>query len=412
VAEPLPTPGPGPEAARAWVADHLGHLTAEPAGRIRPSPRFRGGQQAADAALAAFDVTGYARRRNEVWPVGRRGASALSPWVRHGLLPLRTVWEHVAQGPPEDVRRFRDELLWQEFARHAYARLGTRTGRSLRYTVPERTTPAPPPDAVWDPRMACLDLASQELLEDGWVTNQTRLWLASHWSVRGQWGWRDGEDHFFRHLLDGSRAANRLGWQWTVGAGTGRPYGFSRWNVRARAPGLCDSCALASACPVEDRPPERPLASAPPAPLLRTDPAPSETAGPDRPIGAGRPSVVWLTAESLGDADPALTAHPRLPVIFVFDEPLLTRLRLSGKRLVFLTETLAALAARRELQVLLGSPVEVMTDRRPAVTFAPVPGFRRSLERLDVAALHPWPWLVRPHGGPVTSFSAWRRSSS
>lgn len=412
MAELLPPPGTGPEAARAWVAAHLGHLTLEPPEQVRPSARFRGGQQAADAALAAFDVTGYARRRNEVWPVGRRGASALSPWIRHGLLPLPVVWDHVEGAAPEDVRSFRDELLWQEFARHAYARLGPRTGTSLRYAVRERTEPAPPPGAVWDGQMACLDLATQELLGDGWLTNQARLWLASHWSVRGDWGWRDGEDHFFRHLLDGSRAANRLGWQWTVGAGTGRPYGFSRWQVRRRAPGLCDGCALASACPIEDRPPEPSPVAAPSSPLLRTDPTPSLTAGPDRPTGTGPPDLVWLTAESLGDADPALSAHPRLPVTYVFDEPLLTRLRLSGKRLVFLAETLAELATRRRLRVLLGSPTEVMACCRPAVTYAPVPGFRRRLERLDVAALHPWPWLVRPHDGPVTSFSAWRKRSS
>jgi deoxyribodipyrimidine photo-lyase len=34
-------------------------------------------------------------------------------------------------------------------------------------------------------------------------------------------------------------------------------------------------------------------------------------------------------------------------VVFVFDEPLLDRLRLSSKRLVFLVETLADLAGRR-----------------------------------------------------------------
>lgn len=412
MAEPLPPPDRGPEAATAWVAEHLGHLTLEPREQVRPSSRFRGGQQAADAALAAFDVTGYARRRSEVWPVGRRGASALSPWIRHGLLPLRTVWDHVAAGPPQDVRTFRDELLWQEFARHAYARLGSRTGTSLRYAVRERTDPAPPPETVWDAQMACLDLVTQELHDDGWLTNQSRLWLASHWSVREGWGWRDGEDHFFQHLLDGSRAANRLGWQWTVGAGTGRPYGFSRWQVRKRAPGVCDGCALARACPVEEWPPQPSPEALSSSAGLRSDPTPSLTAGPDRPTGVGRPDLVWLTAESLGDADPALSAHPRLPVTFVFDEQLLTRLRLSGKRLVFLAETLADLATRRELRVLLGSATEVLASSRPAVTFAPVPGFRRRLERVDAAELHPWPWLVRPHDGPVTSFSAWRRRSS
>ena len=92
--------------------------------------------------------------------------------------------------------------------------------------------------------MACTSWVRDELEGNGWLVNQTRMWWASHWTVRHGRDWRDGEDDFFRHLLDGSRAANRLGWQWTVGAGTGKPYGFSRWQVEKRAPQLCRSCPL------------------------------------------------------------------------------------------------------------------------------------------------------------------------
>ena len=71
------------------------------------SPRFRGTQAAADAALAAFNVAGYSARRNEVFPVGKRGASGLSPWIRHGQLALPKVWDLVT-GPSSDVEKFRD----------------------------------------------------------------------------------------------------------------------------------------------------------------------------------------------------------------------------------------------------------------------------------------------------------------
>jgi deoxyribodipyrimidine photo-lyase len=120
---------------------------------------------------------------------------------------------------------------------------------------------------------------------------------------------------------------------------------------------------------------------------------------------------VWLTAESLGDDDPALAAHPDLPAVFVFDEALLARLRLTGKRLVFLAECLADLAQRREVQVFRGDPVEVLRGGGVATTYAPVPGWRRRSALIGVDEVHPWPWLVRPHGGPAGSFSAWRKVS-
>jgi deoxyribodipyrimidine photo-lyase len=243
------------------------------------------------------------------------------------------------------------------------------------------------------------------------MVNQTRMWTASHWSVRRGLGWRDGEDLLFTHLLDGSRAANRLGWQWTVGAGTGKPYGFSRWQVEKRAPGVCAGCALRSACPVEGWPDEEQPFPLPEPVGVRRDDDPASTAGPRAPIGDGPVEAVWLTAESLGDDDSALVAHPDVPAVFVLDEALLGGLRLSGKRLVFLAECLADLAQRREVEVHRGDPVDVLAGRALATTYAPVPGWRRRSERIRPAIVHPWSWLVPPHAGPAGSFSAWRRAA-
>ncbi len=400
----LPTPELDRPAPLRWVAEHLGQIIVD---EVRGSD-IRGGQQAADAALQGFDVAGYAHRRNQAWPPADRGASGLSPYIRHGLLSLPRVWQHVAGGPSSDAAKFRDELRWQEYARHLYARLGSVTGHSLRYFVQER-------GGALDPGLEqarCLDVTWSELAERGWITNQQRMWVASHWSVREDRGWREGEDLLFRQLLDGSRAANRIGWQWTVGALTGKAYGFSRWQVEKRAPSLCRECPLSRACPIEEWPPER--TSGPDLladPRIRRDPDLSATTGPREVQREGEPEVVWLTAESLGDGDPALAAHPDLPAVFVFDLPLLRSLRLSSTRLVFLAETLADLAKRRDLSVYLGDPVEVLGGRPLATTFAPVPGWRHRATRLDLAAVHPWPWLVPPHDGPVGSFTAWANRS-
>ena len=390
----LELPAATRSAVEAFVTEHLGHLVD---GAVAGSPSFRGGQRSADAALAGFDVAGYADRRNEVAPVERRGASRLSPFIRHGLLTLREVWDAVAGGPDRDVRKFRDELLWQEYARHWYARLGPATMQPLR----RRPVTTEPGDG-WDRMLPCLNAAVAELEHDGWLVNQTRMWLASDWTVRHGQDWRRGEDRFFRHLLDGSRAANRLGWQWTTGLGSSKPYGFSRYQVERRAPGLCRRCPHREACPIEDWPDERPVENVDWPPEV-------DLSGPDQIVTRNAPDTVWLTAESLGHADPALAANPELPAAFVFDEPLLTRLRLDGKRLVFLTETLAELAELRPVEVHLGDPIVELGGRALAVTHAPVPGFETRAAALSLAEIHPWPWLRAPRPGSVRSFSAWRK---
>ncbi len=403
---PVPTVG----GAESWVREHLGHLACD---EVRASSAFTGGQTAADIAAAAYDVTGYARRRSQVWPPSSRGASALSPWIRHGLLPLPRMWDEVAGGPASDVRKYRDELLWQEYARHVYARLGSALGEPLR-AVPSAGAAGPqaedePREDPWNPQMRCMDSVTHELEDAGWLVNQTRMWLASQWTVRHGADWRAGEDAMFTHLLDGSRAANRLGWQWTTGTGNAKPYGFSRWQVEKRAATWCRKCELRDECPIEDWP-DASVERIEPDPRIARDPDIETTAGPTRVLSQGSPQVVWLTAESLGDEDPALAANPDLPVVFVFDEPLLRGLQLSGKRLVFLAQCLGDLATRREVEVHLGDPAAVLADRDLATTFAPVPGWRRRAPMLRIIETHPWPWLRLPHARSIQSFSAWRKS--
>jgi len=361
---------------------------------------IKGGQSAADSALEQLNISGYAKNRSEVLPREARGATVLSPYIRHNLLPLQRVWDHVAKAPYDDREKFRDELLWQEYARHLYARIGVRLFENLRF------------EQVWDHEgngwpegMACVDFVVDELHTDGWLVNQSRMWLASHWSVRNQMGWLYGQEEMYRHLLDGSRAANLLGWQWTVGSGTGKPYGFARWQVHKRASSLCMHCPLNKNCPIEEFPEELTLENTSVEPLLISDPDLAATTGPLSVVKNSPAEFVLLTVDSLGDSDPALVAHPELPVVFVFNEAALRRLQLSSKRIYFYLETLQDLAQRRDLTVYLGDPYEFAKEHAVAVTYAPVPSFAKFT---NLAEIHPFQWLRTPHAKSVRSFSAWR----
>lgn len=403
----LATPALSRDASEAYVREYLSAFVDD---EVIGSKRFVGGRRPALRALNAFEIAGYAARRNEVWPPDRRGASGLSPFIRHGLLHLGEVWDAVEGGPSRDVTKFRDELLWQEYARHLYARIGHELGEPLRYQPTGAGSP------TLDRTMVCVDNVLTELEDDGWIVNQTRMWMAGHWTVRHDGDWRIGEQWMFTHLLDGSRAANRLGWQWTIGAGTSKAYGFSRWQVEKRAPGLCALCTHRNRCPIERWPEDQVLAPVTAVhPKVASDRDHERTAGPPavQVLGAEQADTVWLTAESLSMNDPALRANTNMPAVFVFDARLLARLRLSAKRLVFLTECLAEIASEHPggLSVRLGDPVEELAGRSLATTFAPVPGWRRIARAVRPVQIHPYPWLRRPGNGSVASFSAWNGSA-
>jgi len=362
---------------------------------------IKGGQTAADQALAQLDITGYASKRSEVLPKSRRGASVLSPYIRHNLLTLPQVHRAVKIAPYKDREKFQDELYWQEYARHLYARIGTRLFENLRFEANATSQ-----GDGWNRDMRCVDEVVTELETDGWLVNQTRMWLASHWTVRNDKGWIHGQERMYRELIDGSRAANLLGWQWTVGAGTGKPYGFARWQVEKRAPGLCSQCPLSNACPIQEFPEEVSLNRLEVDSLLERDPDPENTSGPKTVIKTDSPKYVLLTVDSMGDDDPALLANPELQVVFVFNEEALRKLQLSSRRIGFYLETLQDLSQRRNLQVYIGSPYEFAMENPVAVTFAPVPSFKKFTH---LAAVYPFPWLQQPQSGSVKSFSSWQR---
>ena len=362
---------------------------------------IKGGQTAADIALEALDITGYASKRSEVLPKSRRGASVLSPYIRHNLLTLSQVHRAAKTAPYKDREKFQDELYWQEYARHLYARIGTRLFENLRFEANATSQ-----GDGWNRDLLCVDEVVSELETDGWLVNQTRMWLASHWTVRNELGWQHGQERMYRELIDGSRAANLLGWQWAVGAGTGKPYGFARWQVEKRAPGLCGRCPLANACPIQEFPEEVSLNRLDVDSLLERDLNPEKTSGPTSVLKIDSPKQVLLTIDSMGDNDSALVANPDLPVVFVFNEDALSKLQLSSRRIGFYLETLQDLAQRRDLQAYLGDPYQFAKDNPVAVTFAPVPSFKKFS---GLAEIHPYPWLQKPHTGSVKSFSAWRK---
>jgi deoxyribodipyrimidine photo-lyase len=230
------------------------------------------------------------------------------------------------------------------------------------------------------------------------------MWLASHWTVRNDKGWFHGQERMYQNLLDGSRAANLLGWQWTVGS-AGKPYGFARWQVEKRAPGLCLKCPLKKACPIQEFPEEKTLPHLERLGLLDHDPELEKTTGPKAILRKAEPKEVLITIDSMGDADPALIANPDLSVVFVFNRDALSKLQLSSKRIHFYLETLQDLATRRKLKVYLGNPYEYAKENPVAVTYAPVPSFGKFSE---IAELHPYPWLRTPHDRNIQSFTAWR----
>ena len=387
---------------RQLIEDHFFSLCCD----TYVEGKLEGGQSVADEKLSNLDISNYSKKRNNVLPEHQRGSSYLSPYIRHGLISLIDVWKRVESFQYEDKSKFRDELLWQEFSRHLYAIIGKKSNKALNFKV----TTDRKLDLNLTNNMNCISHIKKELENTGYIVNQTRMWFASHFGLRNHENWETHEDYMFKHLLDGSRFSNRLGWQWVMGNQTGKVYGFAKNQVQNRAKELCNSCELKYNCPIESWPNVASIDQVNQNFNLDI----LNNFGPQTVVKDVNnfPEYVWITGESLGDNDPALKFYADLPVIFIFDEKLLNLIKVSTKRIIFILQTLKELNEKRELKVYIGDPIKILKDKKISVTFAPVPKYKFISKNIKPIVEFPAIRLVKPIDFYPSSFSSWKKKAN
>jgi deoxyribodipyrimidine photo-lyase len=160
---------------------------------------------------------------------GHSSVSALSPWVRHGLISEAEILQaalgrHSAQA----AEKFVQEVVWRGYFKGwLEQRPGVwddyRAGltRDLRTLERDRALRAEYEAAVEGRAgIACFDAWASQLETTGYLHNHARMWFASIWIFTLGLPWRLGADLFYRRLLDGDPASNTLSWRWTAGLHT------------------------------------------------------------------------------------------------------------------------------------------------------------------------------------------------
>ena len=163
---------------------------------------------------------------------GSDGTSILSPYLRWGMISVRTCYQAACTAAMqadsavarEGVSRWIGELVWREFyyqvlMTHPHV---TRSAFRPEYNnVPWENDPAY--ITAWKVGKTgypIVDAAMRQLNATGWMHNRTRMIVASFLCKDLLVDWRIGERYFMQRLLDGDLANNNGGWQWTASTGT------------------------------------------------------------------------------------------------------------------------------------------------------------------------------------------------
>jgi deoxyribodipyrimidine photo-lyase len=200
---------------------------------VAESALFPPGEREAQHRLTEFTqspITNYHETRNRL---DLDGTSALSPYLRFGMISLRQAAFAVIQHLPSPTGRWAggeggstwlNELIWREFyisILYHFPHVSKTAFNPALQNIPWRDDEVD--FAAWKEGrtgVPVVDAAMRQLRQTGWMHNRARMIVASFLVKDLLINWQWGERWFMDNLLDGDPAANNGGWQWTAGTGT------------------------------------------------------------------------------------------------------------------------------------------------------------------------------------------------
>ncbi|HLG75367.1 MAG TPA: FAD-binding domain-containing protein, partial [Ktedonobacteraceae bacterium] len=170
----------------------------------------RGGRAAAETRLQRIGVERYASSRNML----NGAVTHLSPYLRHGVLPLAEVRHYLLQqSKGQQTHKLLQELAWRDYYQRVYARLGQDIWSDIepyKTGIARYADDLPSDVEQGTTGLACIDAFAHDLHTTGYLHNHARMWTAAYLIHHRRVRWQAGARWFLQHLLDGDPASNNL----------------------------------------------------------------------------------------------------------------------------------------------------------------------------------------------------------
>jgi len=181
----------------------------------------------------------YSKLRNfDFGPEKRSNISCLSPYITHGIINEQEVIQKaLSKFSFSKNEKFIQEVLWRTYWK---GWLELRPNVWADYLIElnqiknEFQNNQDYLSAIeGKTNIDCFNEWVNELKENNYLHNHTRMWFASIWIFTLELPWQLGAEFFMQHLFDGDAASNTLGWRWVAGVQTqGKHYLASEWNIK------------------------------------------------------------------------------------------------------------------------------------------------------------------------------------
>ena len=181
----------------------------------------------------------YSRLRNfDFGPEKRLNVSCLSPYITHGIInEEEVIQKSLSKFSFSKNEKFIQEVLWRTYWKgwlELRPNVWTDYLLELNQIKNEFQNNQDYLSAIeGKTNVDCFNEWVNELKENNYLHNHTRMWFASIWIFTLELPWQLGAEFFMQHLFDGDAASNTLGWRWVAGIQTqGKHYLASEWNIK------------------------------------------------------------------------------------------------------------------------------------------------------------------------------------
>ena len=185
------------------------------------------------------NLSDYSRQRNfDYGPDKRSNVSCLSPYITHGIISeLEVIDKSLKKYSFAKNEKFIQEVLWRTYWKgwlELRPNVWTDYLVELKKIKEDFKNNQNYKNAIeGKTNVECFNYWINELKENNYLHNHTRMWFASIWIFTLDLPWQLGAEFFMQHLFDGDAASNTLGWRWVAGVQTqGKHYLATEWNIK------------------------------------------------------------------------------------------------------------------------------------------------------------------------------------
>ena len=180
------------------------------------------------------EIVNYSTQRNfDLGPSNRKNVSCLSPYISHRLITEYEVAKKVlSKFPYQKVEKYIQEIFWRVYWKgwlELRPQVWTDFTEDLKGIEEDKNHQIAVSGKT---EIQCFNDWVNELKENNYLHNHTRMWFASIWIFTLNLPWQKGAEFFMKYLYDGDAASNTLSWRWVAGLQTkGKHYVAQSWNI-------------------------------------------------------------------------------------------------------------------------------------------------------------------------------------